>query len=231
MARPSLSLLFSLQLSLLGLGACDGQETPSPDGVSTASTPSTSSAPVTGTPSGPAGSTNSSATGVTTSGANPGGTDPASKIVPGQGDCPDASTLLAAPELPKRELFVGALNYREQPAEQPQHRVVTDQAAYDLLSQEIKQSLPAINFDKEQVIFGAILDVQTCGMTPDPVRVVSIEGTTHADFSVHHSFGGAACNQACAMIQEIAFVVAVAKTPDRAPTICTRKRVECRHQF
>lgn len=213
----------SLMLPLLLVGACDQQEDPAPKAGSTA--------PATKHPDGPTScAPNLSTWEDTSSQSSPEDTDPAAKIVPGKGDCPSPEALLAAPEQSMRKLFVGPIPYRIVDPQALQHRVINDQAAYELLAQELKTSLPAVDFDQEQVLFGSILESSSCGMNPDPLRVVSVNNTTHADFSAYHSRGGPQCNMACGMIEEMGFIVAVAKTPGKVPTICTRNRVVCTGQ-
>lgn len=213
MTRLSYRLLIPFQVALLSLVACESEEPTKPQAGSTAPTSGTSSVP-----------TNP---GASTPGSTAGDTDPASKIVPGTGDCPDAATLLAAPEFYSRELYTGKVNYRSKDPSKPVHRVIRDQAAYDALSKELNLPLPAIDFYQEQVVFGAVFEPASCGLSSDPLRVVTINANTHIDFTAVRRIPGVECNVGCGLVEEIATIVAVAMTPHSIPTVCTRKRAEC----
>lgn len=155
---------------------------------------------------------------------------PESRIVPGQGDCPDAGSLLAASNLERRELHLGKVSYRVNDPKRINHRVISTLDAYEALQNDLSLKLPPVNFSQEQVVFGSVIDWNTCGLKLDPLRSVVIGGRAHLDFSAVTSYGGADCNQSCAAIEEQAFVVAIKRQGEQGPTICTRKRVHCQNR-
>lgn len=218
-------LILPLQFALLGICACDEGVISPGDTSNVPGVGGTNSGAEAGSSSGMPGMPGTAGPGDTS-----GASTPESKIVPGEGDCPDAAALLAAPKIPRRELHVGSIQYRASDAKKPHHRVIKTAMEYGELQKELKLTLPEVDFSKERVLFGSVIEYASCFMEVEALRTVTINGNFHVDFSAVENRGGAACNQACGLVDEKAFVVALEGVGDKTPTICTRKRIHCRDQ-
>lgn len=159
------------------------------------------------------------------------------KIVPGEGECPDAKTLLAAPEIARRDLYVGRAGYRVGNSALPGQRWIKSAEEYEQLKKDLTIAsemgnvmLPAVDFSRELVLFGAVLEPGSCGMKIEALRTVTLNGKAHADFISVEERGGVQCNQACGLYEEQIFVIAMDKSVADGATICTRKRIDCKEK-